>query len=156
MEIHICRGDVTDVSAETEVLHRMLLTHSYTMGYRLNSGVSAEVFTVTETATQAVFAAKVYFKCDRNSIIEACTEQVCMTRANSPHVLACCGFYMHRGRPCLVLELARMSLRDFLEVRSSASLIAEISVRSPRNSLTLITCVNIFWIKASKKHLIQF
>jgi hypothetical protein len=89
----------------------------YKFGDRINCGLSAEVFEGTSLQNGNRVALKVYFLSDRNAVHETITEHVCMSRAQSEHVLQCLGIMFDGKRPCLILPLALYSLRQFLEVR---------------------------------------
>jgi hypothetical protein len=89
----------------------------YQVGALLNCGLSAEVYEAVSKVDGRQVALKIYFLSDRAAVHEAITEHVCMTRAQSEHVLRCYGIMFDGKRPGLVLERASHSLRDFLQVR---------------------------------------
>ena len=89
----------------------------YKFGRLLNRGLSAEVYEGVSINSGVKVAIKVYFEADRHAVHETITEHVCMSRVKCEHVLQCHGVMFDGKRPCLVLQLAQQSLRDFLQVR---------------------------------------
>lgn len=58
-----------------------------------------------------------YFNSDRTAVHETITEHVCMSRVSCDLVLRCHGIVFDGTRPALVLDLAKQSLRDYLQVK---------------------------------------
>ena len=113
---------------------------AYEFGPMLNRGLSAEVFEGTSLLDGGKVALKVYVTNDRHAVHEVITEHVCMSRCASEHVLQCYGVMFEGKRPCLILQLAEQSLRDFLQARCCLCLHASEACRMLRKLPT--ACVH--------------